>query len=281
MISIGFAIASLSFVTFVVEVVLALKQQASRPSAWIRKLALDVRRGFHRLGTSVGLLADVISGARRLVQQLRQWFFHRIPVDVMFTAIRDLLHPLVDLLRAPLAFVEGLNQSFRQSALPLITRVVFTVQFAGLVVLWQLLAMMGDWTIVRPSFLVGKGCVALGQLCYTLGYWIVTMADWSRFYAIMGHFVETYAYPWFRKGIFTEVLQDLATGLAAMQQVPKAFGLGAQEAFGLSTNQAVTILVISFGILAGLWGLYIKFSTKPKKVEKAKDEDDSGAGVLT
>lgn len=284
MLSVWLAVAVISFATFVVEVTLALKQQASRPSAWLRKLASDIRNLLHQLGALFGQMADVIYFVRHLVRRLHAWFLYWIPLEVMTTALRDLLQPLKDLLRAPMAFVDGLNQSFQQSALPVITRIVFTFQFTGFVILWQLMTMVTDWTILRPSFLMGSGFIALGRTCYSLGYWLVTLADWSRFYAIAARVIETYAFPLFRKGIFDEVYQDLKAGLLAIRQVPQAFCLGAQEAFGLSTNQAVTVLVVSLGIFVGLCSciLYPCSTEEPeKKKEKKEGANVDGAGVLS
>lgn len=272
--AVGLSAAIATLVIFVIETLMVVsQQQASRPSVWLRAIASGINRFFYNLGAWSGEFSDVITGARRLTQGIKSAFRYWIPLDAMAVAGKDLSAPLADLLRTPLAFLEGLNRAVRESALPGLTRVVFTVQFANFLLVWQIVAMLVDWTYLRPSYLFLLLAYALMILGYALGYALVSLADWSRLYQRVLQAVQ----PWFRSGVFDETLQDLTAIVNALHQVPRAFGHGAQVAFGLSANQALTIVILSIAIVAGLLFASRRWwwPTPPPR----KEEDD-GAGVL-
>lgn len=260
---------------FITEVAMSMQGRESRPSAWLRYLVSRVRIFSRRAGAKIGALSDLITGARRLAGMLYSW----IPLKVMGVALKDLAAPILDLLRAPIAFFEGLNQEIRTSALPFFTRFILTVQFANFLAAWQVIAMLSDWKLMRPSYMFLQAIYALMTGGYWMGYALISITDWSRIYRGVGRAAQVYILPWFPAGVFGEVYLELAASFDAARRIPLAFTRGAQIAFEASSNQALSILIVSLSIVAALLGLAYRYYYKRPDVNK-KEDADIGAGVL-
>ncbi len=235
--------------TFVVEVALALKQKSSRPSTWNSALASKIYDVFFQLGMFAGILADVTGWLRRLILQIRRLFFDWIPVDIILAALDDLKRPILRLMRTPLAFFEGLSTSFVQSALPFLTRVIFTFQSTAFILAWQILAMVMGWTHVRPSALLmwAGGCLVEG--CYAIGYGLVAIGDVFLIYSTMVRLLRIHVFYWLPENMFLDAYNELAAGLRAIYEAPGSFWTGAREAFVLSTHRSLTVV---FGVFVAL-----------------------------
>lgn len=157
-------------VTFVIELLLAMKQQglpANRPSVWLSGLAQVVRRVFYDLGWMAAKLPDVLGWVRHFGHLIRRLLFRWIPREVAERAIDDLHQALGACFRAPLGYFAGIWAGLWEITVPWVTWPLFILGTLATLFGLEVAAILYDLPApLWPTWyvgLLGNGCLLVYQ----------------------------------------------------------------------------------------------------------------------
>lgn len=175
------ALVALFCLVFVLELVLAMKQEGSRPSTWLATLAATLRRAFFTLGRFLAMLPDIFGWLRRLGLLIRDLFSRWVPRAVAEKAVDDLQQAFTAFFKTPLGYVEGVWDGLMAVRIPWLSWPLF---FGGSLVFLFLMecgAIYYDWpSPCWPTWYVGLIGSALWLVVELLVHTAKVLADFPR-----------------------------------------------------------------------------------------------------